>query len=260
MFTFQGAAELTLCVLTTVRVGTKYELADDSTATMLELFPELQYTTNIVFSEVSKKGTRLFRRIQHSPEQLDKSMWAHEFLSDRIHGHVREVADVALRAVPALSIEFVALDKKNLALLEAERRRQQIIMESRRLPFDRWPEYRVQLMRELLAGKVTVKHVPPLSSQSLPAGRSPLVPMALRRHTLGAPIPTRAEMNAYKMQAKEYLVQKEASVAGSFQLGGEQNGRNMFTSFHSAMSHPENGQTDESADLGMEIDSYGFII
>jgi hypothetical protein len=223
---------------------------------MLELFPELRHTTNIVFTEASKKSNRRFRRNNFSPEQLDRPMWAHAFLTDRVHEHVREVADVSLRKVPFLSMKLFALDQRDKERAECARRRQQIVMASRKVPHDRWPEYRVHLMRQLLAGEVTVKFNAATSSRQLAFSGPPVSPRSSqRRHTLGGPIAVPKPTDSYKLRAMEFMAQKRASVAGS-SMNGEDD-PDLFSSFSSFHSATERLDDD---DVGLSIDANGFLI
>lgn len=69
---------------------------------MLHLFPELGDSTNIFFVLPSRKSLRRLPSSDLLPLPLDRTMWAHTFLDDRIHRNVAEVADVGLRLVPSL--------------------------------------------------------------------------------------------------------------------------------------------------------------
>ncbi|GKZ00040.1 hypothetical protein MPSEU_000957400 [Mayamaea pseudoterrestris] len=238
-------------------IWTKYEQADDSTTTMLELFPELQHTTNLILTDMSKKGSRRFRRNSSMSEhfgQLDRSMWAHSFLSNRIHEYVRAVADVSLRLVPTLATRFTSLDKKRSDLAQGASRRRQTILAARNVPLDRWPEYRIHLMRQLLIGQAT-----DLIAPSTYQARKSRAPVNQRRHTMETiPLP-QPELKASISRANNFInTSKRASMSGSshhsFEGGQDPNGSMSFSSFHSATDHLAD---DENVEVGLESLSFG---
>jgi hypothetical protein len=221
---------------------------------MHELFPELRHATNILFADISKKGSiRRFRRTNTVPEQLDRPMWAHTFLSDRIHQHVREVADVSLRLVPQLAMKFIASDKKYNELAQAATRRRRIILASRNISPNHWPDYRVQLMRTLLAGEVTVQFTPVVASQARNT-QLPILKGSLRRYTIGAPMPSsQTGKDAYKLRAVNFIKSKtkRASVSGSFSRLDDDRSSMSFSSFHSATER-DNDLDDENVEMSLE--------
>jgi hypothetical protein len=111
----------------------------------------------MIFAEVSKKGTRRFRSYNQVPEQLERPMWAHDFLSNRIHAHVREIADISLRILPTLSLTFVALDARNRFVLEKEARRKKAFLGTREA--GSWQEYRLALIQKFLAAELTSRPI-----------------------------------------------------------------------------------------------------
>lgn len=92
-----------------INKGTTYDEADQSAKLILEMFPELNDSTDLFFLMPSKKAFRRFPASQPLPRPLDRSMRAHRILHDRISRATVEVADIALRKLPSLTIY---LDKK----------------------------------------------------------------------------------------------------------------------------------------------------
>jgi hypothetical protein len=115
---------------------------------MLDIFPELKDSTNIIFLEPSKKGLKRFRHSGNVPEPLESPMFAHLSLSSRIHQHVREVADLSLRKVPALSFKFTTLDQARDELTRKEMYRQQSLIYVSKCKS--WAQCRLLLMKELV--------------------------------------------------------------------------------------------------------------
>lgn len=91
--------------------GMQYSQASDSVALMLELFPELADSTNLIYREPSKKGIRRLKSSSTLPGALEPSERAHTMLQDRIHRNVRLVAEIGLLRVPSLSIHLSKLDE-----------------------------------------------------------------------------------------------------------------------------------------------------
>jgi hypothetical protein len=208
-------------------------------STMLELFPELMHATNINFAEVSKKSLRRFGRNNYAPEPLEKHMWAHTFLSDRIREHIREVADLSLRVVPALSTKFCALDERHRPRQVMGVRRQQAVLASSGAKS--WPECRLSLMRNLVAGEATVKYVPATISRTLSRTRRPatVTPETAPRTTEGSSLYspsslyTQTRTNGSKhhnLDEIEILIKKP-----SF----DESNSMAFSSFHSATESPD---------------------
>jgi hypothetical protein len=63
---------------------------------MLEIFPELKETANILFMVPSKKSLRRFPSTI-SPVPLERDMWSHNFYSERVRQDVHEVAAAFFR-------------------------------------------------------------------------------------------------------------------------------------------------------------------
>jgi hypothetical protein len=74
---------------------------------MIELFPELRDSTNIVFIRPSQKGLRRFRSQDRTPDPLDRAMWAHTLFDERIRRNLKEVASAGLCEIPSLFSRLV---------------------------------------------------------------------------------------------------------------------------------------------------------
>lgn len=83
-----------------------YEEASQSGELIQELFPELCESTDIIFVPPSRKALRRFPSSKSIQPPLDRSMWAHRILDDRIRRNVSEIADISLRIVPILMIRL----------------------------------------------------------------------------------------------------------------------------------------------------------
>ena len=93
------------------RIGLKYNEADLSAALMTEIFPELVHSTDIQFLLPSKKALRRFPFATVFPRPLPDFLNAQTLLSDRIRCNLAEIADIAMRRVPAL---LAKIDDRNL--------------------------------------------------------------------------------------------------------------------------------------------------
>lgn len=82
---------------------------------MVELFPELEVSTNILYRELSSKVKRRFTKAIAVPKPLERDMWAHEFLSNRIRANIREVADVSIRIVPKVMARLEKVGSRDRA-------------------------------------------------------------------------------------------------------------------------------------------------
>ena len=68
---------------------------------MVEVFPELEESSNIIFNSPSKKALKRFNSVNPFPPRLGKSHWAHSILKDTISRNVREVAISSLQGMKA---------------------------------------------------------------------------------------------------------------------------------------------------------------
>jgi hypothetical protein len=66
---------------------------------MMEVFPELEESSNIIFNVPSKKALKRFNSVNPFPPRLGKSHWAHSILKDTMSRNVREVAVSSLQGV-----------------------------------------------------------------------------------------------------------------------------------------------------------------
>lgn len=84
--------------------GKKQTHANQSEMLMMEVFPELEEASNVIFNLPSKKILKRFRHVNPVPPRLGKSLWAHSILKDQVSRNVREVAVSALQGakVPAV--------------------------------------------------------------------------------------------------------------------------------------------------------------
>lgn len=58
----------------------------------MEVFPELEESSNIIFKTPSKKALKRFASVNPCPPRLGRSHWAHSILKDTISRNIREVA------------------------------------------------------------------------------------------------------------------------------------------------------------------------
>jgi hypothetical protein len=144
---------------------------------MLELFPELRDSTNIVFIRPSQKGLRRFRSQDRTPDPLDQAMWAHTLLDERIRRNLKEVASAGLCEIPSLMSRLAISGgiKRNMAAIQRKEKAALRAHEG-----ESWERCRLRLMREFfsearggtlrIAGKVNT--LPPSDRRprfSLPA-------------------------------------------------------------------------------------------
>ena len=80
-----------------IKSGKKQTHANQSEMLMMQVFPELEEASNIVFNLPSKKILKRFRHVNPIPPRLGKSNWTHSILKDQISRNVREVAVSALQ-------------------------------------------------------------------------------------------------------------------------------------------------------------------
>lgn len=73
---------------------------------MTELFPELMHSTDINIILPSKKALRRFPCTTMLPQPLPASLNAHQLLSDRIRRNAVEIANLAMRRLPAQLLEL----------------------------------------------------------------------------------------------------------------------------------------------------------
>ena len=125
--------------------GSKYNQAADSAALMLELFPELKYSTNIFFIEPTKKGLKRFRSSENLPGPLEEAMWAHTLLDTRIRRNVKEVASLGLGRVPTLMLRLSALEQRDVDSV----RRQKAMMRAR--GSTDWKQCRLEIMKDFFS-------------------------------------------------------------------------------------------------------------
>ena len=95
----------------TFELGLKCSEADLSAALMTEIFPELVHSTDIQFLLPSKKALRRFPCATVFPRPLPDFLNAQTLLSDRIRCNLAEIADIAMRRVPAL---LAKIEDRNL--------------------------------------------------------------------------------------------------------------------------------------------------
>lgn len=126
-----------------------YEECDRSAEVMLQLFPELRESTDMFFMLPSKKALRRFPSSNTIPSLLERSMWAHRILDDRIRRGVCEVADCSLRRVPSLTIRLEC--RSGSKSLEAKSRLLKATMSERRIS-DKSVAKRI-IIQEVLLGK-----------------------------------------------------------------------------------------------------------
>ena len=119
------------------------DLADQSASFMFEVFPELKDSTNILFVKPSQKGLRRFRPQDTLPGPLDRAMWAHTLLDDRIRRNLKEVALAGLVRIPSLTAKLGALDKKRETRVD---RRIGLTRNG-----DTWEQCRLAFMREFFS-------------------------------------------------------------------------------------------------------------
>jgi hypothetical protein len=115
---------------------------------MLELFPELRDSTNIVFIRPSQKGLRRFRSQDHIPDPLDRAMWAHTLLDERIRRNLKEVASAGLCEIPSL-ISRLAISggiKRDMAAIQRQEKGALRAHEG-----ESWERCRLRLMREFFS-------------------------------------------------------------------------------------------------------------
>jgi hypothetical protein len=86
-------------------IGSEHAYANQSARFMMQVFPELEEASNIVFSPPSKKTLKRFRNVNPDPPRLGRSHWAHTILRDQISLNVREVAVSALQGMRAVGQE-----------------------------------------------------------------------------------------------------------------------------------------------------------
>jgi hypothetical protein len=72
---------------------------------MMQVFPELEEASNIIFNLPSKKVLKRFRNVNPTPPRLGKSLWAHSILKDQISRNVREVAVNALQGAKLSAVK-----------------------------------------------------------------------------------------------------------------------------------------------------------
>lgn len=83
--------------------GGELSSANQSEMLMMEVFPELEESSNIIFNTPSKKALKRFVSVNALPPRLGKSHWAHSILKDTISRNVREVAVSSLQGVKVSS-------------------------------------------------------------------------------------------------------------------------------------------------------------
>jgi hypothetical protein len=129
--------------------GQNYETADTSAEVMVQLFPELRFSTDIVFMEPSKKAVRRIQSEDPMPGPLDRDMWAHERLNDLIRGNVAEVAGLGLRRVPMLTSQRQEVQLQEMQSRLDRRSRFVGMMRARGISEE--SDLRLVAMRELLS-------------------------------------------------------------------------------------------------------------
>jgi hypothetical protein len=115
---------------------------------MLELFPELRDSTNIVFIRPSQKGLRRFRSQDRIPDPLDRAMWAHTLLDERIRRNLKEVASAGLCEIPSLMARLAksGISQRDMAAIQRQERAALRAHEG-----ERWERCRLRLMREFFS-------------------------------------------------------------------------------------------------------------
>lgn len=133
-----------------MRPGNVYAKANDSSAFMLEFFPELQHSPDMHFRDPSKKGVRRAKKLSSiTPRPLDKHLCIHTLYGDRLRRNVREVADASLRVVPSLTLRMSKLEDKRRRRDLRDRRLQGIMVDTRKMPD--WSSCRLAMMKDFLA-------------------------------------------------------------------------------------------------------------
>jgi hypothetical protein len=138
--------------------GQNYETADISAEVMVQLFPELRFSTDIVFMEPSKKAARRIQSADPMPDPLDRDMWAHERLNDLIRGNVAEVAGLGLRRLPMLTSQRQVHEE----MPSRFDRRSRFVGMMRARGISEESDLRLVAMRELLSAEPPTKKEKPV--------------------------------------------------------------------------------------------------
>jgi hypothetical protein len=115
---------------------------------MLELFPELCDSTNIVFIRPSQKGLRRFRSQDRIPDPLDRAMWAHTLLDERIRRNLKEVASAGLCEIPLLMSRLAKSGGSQRDMAAIQRQEKAAL---RAHDGGSWERCRLRLMREFFS-------------------------------------------------------------------------------------------------------------
>jgi hypothetical protein len=115
---------------------------------MLELFPELRDSTNIVFIRPSQKGMRRFRSQDPIPDPLDRAMWAHTLLDERIRRNLKEVAVAGLCKIPSLMSRLAKSGDSQRDMAASQRQEKAAL---RAHEGESWELCRLRLMREFFS-------------------------------------------------------------------------------------------------------------
>jgi hypothetical protein len=115
---------------------------------MLELFPELRDSTNMVFIRPSQKGLRRFKSQDRIPDPLDRAMWAHTLLDERIRRNLKEVAYAGLCEMPSLLSRLVKSDGSQRDMAAIQRQEKAALRAHER---ESWERCRFRLMREFFS-------------------------------------------------------------------------------------------------------------
>jgi hypothetical protein len=114
---------------------------------MLELFPELRNSTNIVFIRPSQKGLRRFRSQDRIPDPLDRAMWAHTLFDERIRRNLKEVASAGLCEIPSLFSRLVTSgSQRDKAAIQRQEKAARRAHEG-----ESWERCRLRLMTEFFS-------------------------------------------------------------------------------------------------------------
>jgi hypothetical protein len=140
-------------------IGVKYDEADLSAALMTEIFPELQYSSDIRYVLPSKKALRRFPCATVLPRPLPDSLNAQSQFSDRIRRNLKEVADLAMRRVPALTVKLDRYLETNLEVDKVKWQTTRRATATRRQSYINDCKARVEIVRNAL-------HVPNRTSMA----------------------------------------------------------------------------------------------
>ena len=113
---------------------------------MLQLFPELESSPNIIFRNPSSKARRRFSKAREvSSPPIDKSLWDAISLEGTIKRHVQEVASIYITKVPALMAKLDEADER-----KSRRWKSLVAAIIRARSVEAWSECRGTMLHEYL--------------------------------------------------------------------------------------------------------------